>query len=84
MKDEGERMKTYFVSLLLLFSVLSLVVMMDVIMGTKFNEIIPKLRKPFEVSEPTEYFITFTLLAYLFLKPIIVFLIKKKMKSSSS
>jgi hypothetical protein len=58
--------------------------MLDLIMGTNFNEALPNLRKPFEVSEPSEYFIDFFLLAFFILKPIIVYLINKITKTSSN
>lgn len=83
-RDEGEAMKIFFVTILLAISLLSLILLMDLIMGTKFNQMFSNLLKPFAVEEPAEYFIIFGLLAFLIIKPIIVFLVKKITKTSSS
>lgn len=77
-------MKIVFVTILLAISLLSLILLMDFIMGTKFNQMIANLLKPYQVTEPAEYFIFFVLLAFLIFKPIIVFLVKKITKPSSS
>lgn len=83
-KVEGETMKIIFVFLLLLVSLMSLIIMLDMIMGSNFNEALPNLRKPFEVSEPSEYIIITVLIGLLALRPIINFLINKRTKTSSN
>jgi hypothetical protein len=83
MKDEGEAMKIFFVFLLLLIGLMAFIIMLDLIMGTNFNQALPNLRKPFEVSEPAEYFIFFVLLVFPIIKTFVVYLINKKTKTSS-
>jgi hypothetical protein len=83
-KAEGETMKTILIFLLLLVSLMTLIITLDMIMGTNFNQALPNLRKPFEISEASEYFIIITLIAFLILKPVISYLIKKRAKTSSN
>jgi hypothetical protein len=83
-KVEGETMKIIFVFLLLLVSLMSLIIMLDMIMGSNFNQALPNLRKPFEVSESSEYFIITILIGFLVLKPVVSYLMNKRTKTSSN
>lgn len=83
MKDAGVQMKIYFVTFLLLIFLILLIIFPDLLMDYNFNQALPNLRKPFEVSDPAEYVLTLLLLGTFFIKPAITYIGNKKKKSTT-
>jgi hypothetical protein len=74
-------MKLLFVILLLSTTLFSLIVTIDLFMGTKINYLLIKEMNPFQVMEPAEYALIFILSSSVLVATIISFIKKQKKKS---
>jgi hypothetical protein len=76
-------LKVLIVSTLLAGSLISLIVVIDMIMGHKFSDVISKSINPFQVMEPGEYVIVFLFIFYIVIKSVYSTLKKKYAESSN-
>ncbi len=76
-------MKIFFVTILLAALMLGLILTLDIKMGTPSSNLLLKMKRPFEVPEPAEYFIVIVFLTMIIAKPLGSFL-KKKGKQKTS
>lgn len=76
-------MKIFFITILLAALMLGLILTLDIKMGTPSSNLLLKMKRPFEVPEPAEYFIVIVFLTMIIAKPLGSFL-KKKGKQKTS
>jgi uncharacterized membrane protein YwaF len=78
------KMKILFVTFLLASTLFSLIVTIDLFMGTKINYLFIKETNPFQVMEPAEYALIFILATSVLVTAVISFLKKRKKKSQGN
>jgi hypothetical protein len=76
-------LKVLIASTLLAGSLFSLIVLIDIIMGHKFSDVVKKGLNPFQVMEPGEYVIVILFILYIVIKSGYSTLKKKSAESSN-
>lgn len=71
-------MKVFFVTMILGIGIFTLIISIDLLMGTKIDQLPQKEINPFQVMEPAEYFLIFLVAFFIVLNIIISFFKKKK------
>jgi len=77
-------MKILLVTFILSVTVLLLIMSLDLIMGSKLNEVFWKASNPFRVMEPSEYAVVFMFIISLGIYYLKTFLTKKKNRDNTS
>jgi hypothetical protein len=75
------KLKLMFVTFLLASALFALIIMIDLLMGTKITNLIKKESNPFQVMEPAEYAMLYLLLFCIGGFAIFSFLKKRKKKA---
>ena len=77
-------MKILLITGLLAFLLLTLIISLDLILGTEPRSVIWKAMNPFRVMEPAEYVIVLLFILFFLLKILLTFLKKKKEENPST
>ncbi len=77
-------LKLFFVTLLIAGGLSSLIIWLDILMGTNPNGIVWKALNPFRVMEPAEYIIVFLFSLFFIFKSLASYIKKKRQSQTPS
>ena len=79
-----KRLKLFLVTILLTFILLSMIISLDLLMGTNPKGVILKAMNPYMVMEPAEFIIVLLFILFFILKSVSSYFKNKKKENPSS